>query len=573
MRNPMSPRFWKHVFALWWLCVLACGGEPTRPTGPLVLTAVSGPQQARVGQMLPAPLQIRVRTSALDPVPHVVVQWRADAGALAGTVSSTDANGVASMQWRLDTIAGEAHAFASVDSAVPVSFTGLALPGTPLALTITPANVSAEPRSTVQLSATGADRYGNAVLASQVIWSSDISIVASVSPSGLITGGRAGTAHARAMVDNIAAERLVTVPAHWRAIAAGQGHTCALDDLGYVFCWGTNDEAQLGVAGIDSSSVPVPVTTTLQFSVLAAGRDHTCGLTAGHQAYCWGRNGEGQLGSGSFQPAASQVPILVTGGHQLISIAVNDGVHTCALTATHTALCWGWEGEGELGNGRSLTFTGQPSPQTVLGNLTFDTLATGGSHTCGVTTSSAAYCWGNDALGQVGDSNPQTPPYRPAPVAVVGGLQWSFVAGGGSHTCALTPDGTAYCWGGNDVGQIGDGSIGGVVLSPTPVQTGLRFTDVASAESTNCAVTTAGESYCWGDNTAGQVGDSTTSNRSVPTRTQTAVLFAKATVGWRHACAITASGDGYCWGANDQGQLGTGTAMTHLVPSLIVAPR
>src|SRR5207249_5689021 len=190
MRNPMSPRFWKHAFALWWLCVLACGGEPTRPTGPLVLTAVSGPQQARVGQMLPAPLQIRVRTSALDPVPHVVVQWRADAGALAGTVSSTDANGVASMQWRLDTIAGEAHAFASVDSAVPVSFTGLALPGTPLALTITPANVSAEPRSTVQLSATGADRYGNAVLASQVIWSSDISIVASVSPSGLITGGR-----------------------------------------------------------------------------------------------------------------------------------------------------------------------------------------------------------------------------------------------------------------------------------------------------------------------------------------------------------------------------------------------
>lgn len=567
------PRFQHYLFPLSCLCVLACGGGPTQPTGPLVLTRVSGPQEGRVAQVLPAPLRVRVSTGSGKPAPHVVVHWRADGGSLSDSLSSTDANGVASAQWTLGTIAGEEHTVASVVGVSPVSFTVLALPGTPVGLTITPNSVTLEPRSTIQLTATGVDSYGNQVLSSQVTWTSDAVVVAPISPIGLVTGARAGTARVRATVDTVATETSVTVPAHWRAIAAGQSHTCALDDLGYAFCWGTNDEAQLGVAGMDSSGVPVPVATTLQFTVLAGGRDHTCGLTANQRAYCWGRNGEGQLGFGSFQPAASAQPTLVTGGQLLASIAANDGVHTCALTVSHAAICWGWEGEGELGNGRSLTFTGQPSPQIVLGSLILDTLATGQSHTCGLNPSGAAYCWGNDYSGQVGDSSQQLPPYRPEPVAVVGGLRFKSIAAGASHTCALTSDGATYCWGLNDVGQIGDGNVGGVVLSPVPVLTAVRFGDIASSEYTNCALTTTGESYCWGSNVAGQIGDSTTTNRDVPTRTQTAILFRRITVGWTHTCAITASGTGYCWGVNDQGQLGTGTSAAQLVPSPVIAPR
>lgn len=573
MRFPTLARVAPHLLSAPCLCLLACGRELTRPPGPLLLTALPGAQEGRVAELLPTPVRVQVSTGSGEPAPNITVRWRVDAGALSDTATSTDGNGIASVRWTLDTMAGVEHASASVDGSLPISYTVRALPGTPLSLTITPGDATLEPDSTIQLSATGADRYGNQILASQVMWTSQVAVVASVLPSGLVTGGRAGVSLVQATVDDITAAVRVTVPAHWRAIAAGRLHTCALDSLGYAFCWGANDQGQLGFDGIASSSVPVPVVTALQFIDLAAGREHTCALTAEGAAYCWGRNAEGQLGIGSLQAAPTGVPLLVTGGRQFRSIAANDGVHTCALTVGNAAMCWGWEAEGELGNGESLTFRGEPTPQMVLGGLVFETLATGGSHTCGLDPTGVAYCWGNDASGQVGDNSQQVPPYRAAPVAVAGGLRFKSIGAGASHTCAVTPDGEAYCWGLNDVGQLGNGNVLAEVPSPTPVRTTLAFADITASESTTCGLTLPGEVFCWGRNGAGQLGDGTTLDQGVPTRAHTTVLFKRITVGWSHVCAITAPGAGYCWGANDEGQLGIGTVAPQRVPAMIVAPR
>ena len=183
---------------------------------------------------------------------------------------------------------------------------------------------------------------------------------------------------------------------------------------------------------------------------IATGGAHTCGLSNTGAAYCWGDNNWGQLGNGSF--TNSSIPVAVSAGLGFSALATG-GVHTCALTSAGAAYCWGYNGFGQLGNsavGYSLT------PLAVSGNLSFSALATAVYYTCGRTGSGAAYCWGDNEAGQLGDGSSTFS--RPAPGAVSGGLSFSALATGENHTCGLTSSGAAYCWGLNNFGQLGDGT-------------------------------------------------------------------------------------------------------------------
>jgi len=188
-----------------------------------------------------------------------------------------------------------------------------------------------------------------------------------------------------------------------------------------------------------------------------------------------------------------------------------------------------------------------------------------------VTTSGAAYCWGSNAFGQLGDG---TTTQRLVPTPVAGGLTFTAVSAGWWHTCGITTSGAAYCWGNN--GFLGDGTNTGRLV-PTPVAGGLTFTTLSAGPGETCGVTTSGAAYCWGYNAFGQLGDGTTANRLIPTPVAGGLTFTAVSAGVEvetgHACGVTPGGAAYCWGAsNGAGALGDGTTTDRLVPTLVAFP-
>jgi alpha-tubulin suppressor-like RCC1 family protein len=213
----------------------------------------------------------------------------------------------------------------------------------------------------------------------------------------------------------------------------------------------------------------------LSFRQISAGTVHTCGVTTGNRAYCWGSGGH--LGDGTGTSRVRPVPVAGELSFRHVSAGTE---HTCGVTTDERVYCWGENTSGQLGNGTQGE-TGYPelSPVAVMGTLRFRGVSVGFHHTCGVTTTDRAYCWGSDKWGQIGDGAASvictypggTAPCRKKPTLVAGGYQWRQVdAGGGpgpaedqieihgGRTCGVTTDGRAFCWGDGTLGQNGDGT-------------------------------------------------------------------------------------------------------------------
>jgi hypothetical protein len=200
----------------------------------------------------------------------------------------------------------------------------------------------------------------------------------------------------------------------------------------------------------------------------------------------------------------------------------------------------------------------------------FMTLSAGGGHTCGVTTSGTAYCWGDNFSGDVGDGDLSQ---HASPVPVSGGLTFAAVsaAAGGGFTCGVTTGGAAYCWGSNVSGGLGDGTTTNR-SNPVAVLGGLSFVAVSVGLFHACGVTPGGAAYCWGYNNAGQLGDGTRTDRTSPTLVLGGLKFAKVSAGGGHTCGVTTEGAVYCWGLNAFGELGDGTTTDRLTPVHVALP-
>jgi alpha-tubulin suppressor-like RCC1 family protein len=338
-------------------------------------------------------------------------------------------------------------------------------------------------------------------------------------------------------------------------LAAGDFHTCGLTGPGAAYCWGLNVVGQLGDGSLTSSSLPVTVAGDLTFGAINTGYAHTCGVTLSGTAYCWGLNDAGQLGDGTG--TNSPTPVAVSGGLNFTDIVPANGIgspYTCGLTSSGAAYCWGASGVGGLGNGSAAAQSSIPVP--VSGGHTFTAIDVNGGHGCGLTSAGAAYCWGLNSEGQVGSGS--TDNVIPVPAAVSGGLNFSSIAVGGVHTCGLINSGAAYCWGSNDGGQLGDGSLTNSSV-PIAVSGGQSFSSLAAGGFFTCGLTSSGVAYCWGRNDTGQLGNGSTASSTTPIAVPGGFAFSALAAGSTYTCGLTSSGAAYCWGRNDTGQLGLGT--------------
>jgi alpha-tubulin suppressor-like RCC1 family protein len=468
---------------------------------------------------------------------------------------------------------------------------------------ITPAATEVTVGRALQLSAEPRDGSGASLAGCPVVtWGSDAPTVATVSASGLVTGVGPGVVTLTATSGGQSASTSLTIRAlvaNGPPVAVGSTHTCALSSEGQAHCWGLNSNYQLGDGTNEERLSPVPVSGAVRFVALTGGRslNFTCGLDASGTAWCWGSNSSGQLGDGTTVSRAVPTRVftdrrftqLTAGGSHACGIATDGdsycwgsnasgqlggnstatattptrvqsavrfarigagGNHTCAQQVTGEAWCWGSNSSGQLGNG---TTTASPSPLPVQVSTTqrFVALTSGSGHSCGLTTAGTAYCWGSNVSGQLGDG---TTASTSTPVAVLGG-PFAAISAGTAHSCATTGSGSTTCWGWNSSGQLGDGSQTNR-LTPTTVSGSLTFLAVYPSNVHSCGMLTTGALQCWGNNTNGQLGDGTRSNLVAPTPIAGTIAFAQLQGASSASCGVNATGTAFCWGSNTNGRLG-----------------
>jgi alpha-tubulin suppressor-like RCC1 family protein len=452
---------------------------------------------------------------------------------------------------------------------------------------IEPGTATLQVGETLQLTATARDRRGNVLTRTVEAWTSSNPAAVAVDGSGRVTALGFGSATITARVASQSGSASISVGngVRYAAVASGLSHSCGIDAAGRAFCWGSNSDGQLGSPSVaERSTTPVAVATGLRFRTITAGMAHSCGVAEDNRAYCWGFNGNGELGNRANQQGAqrSSTPIPVDGNLSFQSVVAGT-YHTCGIAGDGRAYCWGANHIGQLGNAehyRSSAEDFSSSPLPVDGDLRFQALDASGDwfihwweqHTCGITTDGRAFCWGDNEAGQLGNAaNARGAKMSPSPVAVDGSLRFHSIGLGFAHTCGVAADGRLHCWGSNGDGQLGIGTVGGSQFSPVAVAGGGSFRSVSGGDYFTCALATDGRAQCWGINQYGELGDGTTTRRTTPVAVSGGRSFQQMSAGFLHVCATTGS-EAFCWGWNETGQLGNGTHANSSVPARVVEP-
>ena len=288
----------------------------------------------------------------------------------------------------------------------------------------------------------------------------------------------------------------------WRQISAGYSHTVAIKGIGELTAWGQNNFGQLGDNSTTNRSVPAAVVGGFTDWVqMSPGKYSTLGLRANGTAWGWGRNNYGQLGDNSTTNRSS--PVSVVGGFtDWIQISAGDN-HSLAIRANGTAWGWGENNVGQLGD-NSTTY--RSSPVSVVGGFTdWIQISAGQEHSLAIRANGTAWGWGSSRFGRLGDN---TTVSKRSPVAVVGGFtDWVQISAGTYHSLAIRANGTAWAWGRNGSGQLGDDSTAD---RTSPVSVVGGFTDwiqISAGDNHSVAIRANGSAWGWGENTVGQLGD------------------------------------------------------------------
>jgi alpha-tubulin suppressor-like RCC1 family protein len=308
-------------------------------------------------------------------------------------------------------------------------------------------------------------------------------------------------------------------------------------------------------------------------TAIAGGYSQFCALMTDQSVYCWGQNQYGEVGDGTTTNRSNPVKVTLpqpasaisAGGLYTGLASIPYSAHSCARLVSGAITCWGSNSNGELGVGDTAQHAG-PQPITSFpAAVSIVEVAAGGAMTCAITNSSALYCWGANNAGQVGNglSVPLSMGGVTTPTVIIsGGVK--HVAVGGFHTCVIKADDSLYCWGQNSFGQLGDSTQNGTKQPGAAVPGLSGVLEVVAGHWSTCA-RTATAVYCWGFNGGGELGDGTLTDQHSPEQIQALSGATQLTMGENHAGAITASGT-FMWGKDSEGELGDGM-MVSSVPT------
>jgi len=349
-------------------------------------------------------------------------------------------------------------------------------------------------------------------------------------------------------------------------ISVGSAHACVMDEQSIPYCWGDNTRLQAGATpGVMSVSLPQPLDEVYcaESAVPILGFDTTC-FHCAPRLWCFGDNRHGQLGLSDTLNRTVPALIEWTSGNPWMEMAAGAR-HLCGIDTSGHAACAGANDVGQLGDG---TCEDRPQFEAVQqpAQTAFMHVAAGDDFTCALDASGDTWCWGGNDFGQLGDG---TQTSRSAPVRAVHELPFSAITAGDFHACALDVSGNAWCWGKNDHGQLGVGHLNVQnVPSAVHMPPGGFFRRLRCGGDSCCGVDQNSRIWCWGKNDEGQLGIGSGPDRSEPQAilAPSDASFTDVGVGGAFACALDSKSRVYCWGANSRGQLGNGSQTASPLP-------
>ncbi|HEX6940258.1 MAG TPA: hypothetical protein VF158_12665 [Longimicrobiales bacterium] len=384
----------------------------------------------------------------------------------------------------------------------------------PASLSLEPATAFVALNGTIPFRALAVDSTGHAIASPDVTFSSSAPAILDIDTAGTATAYALGQATVSAAAGDFLKFANATVIRP--VIGAGLGllHACFIVDDGTLYCFGNNDAGELGDGTLVPRSVPAPTATSLRFTRVAAGTAFTCGIATDGKTYCWGTNEAGQLGDGG-STAMSTTPVQVPGDPGFVELSAGSN-HACGITAAGAAYCWGSNNVGQAGVDRPDSIV-PLSP--VAGGLSFRSLDAGSGSTCAIATDGAAYCWGS-LPGMRADQ----------PLRIASTHDFVAISALG---CAIADDATLHCM---------------ENLEMVPVPGGRRYRDVVSGYGFTCALAEDGSVYCSGLNNWGQLGTDEVGSTSGFVRAELDSPATFLAAGTNSACAGNAGGGLTCWG-------------------------
>jgi len=303
---------------------------------------------------------------------------------------------------------------------------------------------------------------------------------------------------------------------NWIAVSAGYAHTTAIDKDGKLWAWGYNVYGQLGDGSTTNGNVPIQIRADKDWIAVSAGFSHTVAIDKNGKLWAWGRNLESQLGDGGISGTNSNVPVQI-GTKDWIAVSAGR-YHTTAIDKDGKLWAWGSSNCGQLGDNttaiRSAPVQVGTLAQQALPNWKWIAVSAGELHTAAIAEDGKLWAWGYNGEGQLGDGTSDT---KYAPVQIRTDKDWIAVSAGGSHTAAIDKDNKLWIWGNNESSQLG---INTIKSGNAPVQLGGdRWIAVsASRYAHTAAIKNDWSLWSWGNNNYGQLGDSTKKAKSTPVK-------------------------------------------------------
>lgn len=350
------------------------------------------------------------------------------------------------------------------------------------------------------------------------------------------------------------------------AIASGQDHSLALCVDGTVWAWGSNDKGQLGLGTIsDFVTTPAQIPTISSVIGIAAGGEHSLAVTLDGTALAWGYNYFGQLGDGTETQRSSPVPVLDSSMTMPVVTVAAGPAHSMAIDEEGTAWAWGFNENGQLGNGTTTSISVPVKLDQLFGAISLDA---GTYHSMALCADGSVWTWGYDLYGQLGDGNTSqhliTLPQEITSIfnSVIA------IAAGSSYSLALCSDGTLLAWGDNEWSQLGDGSTNKRAV-PEQVSIGTDILAIAGGGEHALALDTNGYVWAWGSGHHSQIGDGTSTNESIPVSLSFTTDIISIAARRTHSLVVDSDGKIWTWGKNTDGQLGDNSVEDKLSPVYI----